>query len=339
MTALPQDSSSGRPPLIEALLHEDAYPHPATDLRLYETHISWVVVAGPYAYKLKKPLDLGFLDFSTLERRRAACEDEVRLNRRLSPSVYLGVAWVVERDGGYQMGGPGRAVEPATWMRRLPKLLARGEVDARLVGRIARRVARFHSRAATGPGVDNYGSPDALRSNWDENFAQTAAFVSRTISADAYSALRAYVERFLSSQRPLLERRVAAGRVRDGHGDLHAASICLEGRRLHIFDCLEFAPRFRCADVAAEVAFLAMDLDHAGRTDLAQAFVDAYVRASGDGELLLVLDFYRCSRAYVRGKVLSLRLDQPGLPPGQREPLVADARRYFEQARAYAGQP
>jgi aminoglycoside phosphotransferase family enzyme len=337
------DQLEALPPYVRALLRPEAYPHPAHDLRLHETHISWVVLAGPHAYKVKKPVDFGFLDFSTVERRAAVCADEVRLNRRLCPDVYLGIVDVVQRRGAYFVGGPGRPVEPAVRMRRLPeagmlpRLLESGAVDARLAARIARRLARFHTTAATGPGVDEYGGPATGRANWGENFAQMAPFIGRTLPADLAEGIAAYVERFLAEQADLLARRVTGGRIREGHGDLHAASICLEGRRLQLFDCLEFNPRFRCADVAAEVAFLAMDLDHYGRSDLASAFVGAYVRASGDRELPRLLDFYKCYRAYVRGKVLSLRLSEPGLSPAEESEVVAEARAYFDLARAYAG--
>src|SRR5437764_5719116 len=155
-------------------------------------------------------------------------------------------------------------------MRRLPQdgmlpaLLARHAVGPELVRAIARRLAAFHDEAATGPGVDQYGSLATVRANWQENFEQTDAFVGRTLAPAIRAQIIAFVERFLADQSALFERRVAAGRVRDGHGDLHAASICVDGERILIFDCLEFAPRYRCADVAAEVAFLAMDLHHYG---------------------------------------------------------------------------
>src|SRR5919199_1349664 len=219
----------------------------------------------------------------------------------------------------------------------LPALLARGDADVRLMRRIARRLERFHRRAATGPGVDEYGTPAVVRANWAENFTQTAPFVGRTVSADVNATIRAGVARFLDRHEALLARRVATGRIRDGHGDLHAASICVEDGRIHLFDCLQFAPRFRCADVAAEVAFLAMDLAHHGRADLAWAFVDAYVSFSGDAELRQLLAFYVCYRAYVRGKVRSLRLAQPGVSAATEEELTEDARAYFDLAWARAG--
>jgi uncharacterized protein len=327
------------------MLRPEAYPHPADDLQLHETHISWVILAGEYGYKVKKPVNLGFLDFSDMERREKDCADEVRLNRRLCPDVYLGVCWLVERDGELFVGGDGRAVEPMVQMRRLPadgmlpRLLRDGTADTGLAGRIGHHLARFHTSAATGSGVDQYGSPTIVRANWDEAFRQTEAVPAGILPAETRAAIGAYVGHFLQEQMPLLERRVATGRIRDGHGDLHAASICVEGASLHLFDCIEFKTQFRCADVAAEVAFLAMDLDHYCRPDLAAAFVDAYVGDSGDAELRCLLDFYRCYRAYVRGEVAGLRLAEADVPERERDALIEEARSYFDLARAYTHRP
>ena len=336
-------SAATLPPLIRALLRPEAYPHPTGPVGLRETHLSWVLLAGGFAYKVKKPVALGFADFATPERRAAACADEIRLNRRLCPGVYLDVVDLVARGGAIAVGGPGRPVEPAVRMRRLPdtgmlpSLLARGAADDRLVIRIARLLANFHAGAATGPGVDEWGGVAAVRANWLENFVQSAPYVGRSLPAATLAAVRAFVDGFLDRQRPLLDGRIAAARIRDGHGDLHAGNICLEGRRLHLFDCLEFSPRYRCADVAADVAFLAMDLDRHGRGDLGAAFADAYIRLSGDEDLARLLDFYKCYRAWVRGKVLSLRLDQPGLSPAAAAAVREEARGYFDLAWAYAG--
>jgi aminoglycoside phosphotransferase family enzyme/predicted kinase len=339
----PTRDATAAPSHVRALLSPAAYDHPADDLRLHETHISWVVLVGPYAYKVKKSVDFGFLDFSTVERRAAACVDEVRLNRRLAPDIYLGVVWIVERAGGYHVGGTGTPVEPVVKMRRLPEdgmlpnLLASGEADAGLVRRIARRIATFHARAATGPGVDEHGSAAAIRTNWEENFAQMAPLRGRVLDSSVDDHTRRYVDGFLAEHADLFVQRVAAGRIREGHGDLHAASICVIHSRLVFFDCLEFNARFRCADIAAEAGFLAMDLDHHGRADLAHAFIQAYIRASGDVELPALLPFYQCYRAYVRGKVRCLRLTEPGLTPEAAARTVTEARAYFDLAWAYAG--
>jgi uncharacterized protein len=332
-------------PRVSELLRPAAFPHPAPEPRLIETHISWVILAGEFVYKLRKPVDFGFLDFSTLELRRADCEAEVRLNRRLCPDLYLGVVDVVERDGRLSIIGPGIPVEPAVLMRRLPEagmlpaLLERGIVDNRLMDRLARRLAQFHAGACTGAGVDQYASLGSLRANWNENFAQTEDFIGRTVRAEQYAGIHAYVDRFLELNHELFDKRVQQGRIRDGHGDLHAGSVCVTHRRLYLFDCIEFNDRFRCADVAAEVAFLAMDLDHLGRADLGDAFVDAYVRSSGDPELRSVLDFYKCYRAFVRGKVLGFQLAEPGRAAGELERTADEARAYFDLASAYSRQP
>ena len=201
----------------------------------------------------------------------------------------------------------------------------------------ARLLARFHAKAATGEGVDAWGGIAAIGANWEENFAQTAPFIGRTIPAAHYERITTFVAETMAARAPLVAERVAAGRIRDGRRDLHSANICVEGRTLHLFDCLEFSPRYRCADVAAEVAFLAMDLDRYGRADLAAAFVAAYVRASGDGQLLDLLPFYRSYRAYVRGKVLSLGLEDPALTPDARAESTRQARRYFDLAWSHAG--
>ncbi|MEB3982019.1 AAA family ATPase [Mycobacterium sp. 663a-19] len=334
----------GHPRIIADLLRPEAHEPPTDDLQLHETHSSWVVLAGPNAYKLKKPVDLGFLDYTSIERRRSDCDEELRLNRRFSPQVYLGVVEVTEQDGHYRIGGASGSGEPAVWMRRLPEdgmlptKLARGEVDTRLARRIGRTLARLHRRAETGPEIDAYGGPSSVIANWQENFDQMVPFVGRTISSDINDEIRSYVDQFIRQRTPLLERRVAEGHVRDGHGDLHAASVCIDDGRIVLFDSLQFAPRYRCADLASEVAFLAMDLEYHGRADLAWAFVDSYVRTSGDRQLLSLLDFYTCYRAYVRGKVRSLRLAQTEQASGgEGEPIIAESRAYFDLAWAHAG--
>lgn len=334
----------GQPRIVADLLRPDAYDPPADDLRLHETHSSWVILAGPYAYKLKKPVNLGFLDFTSIEQRRADCDEELRLNRRFSPQVYLGVVEVIEQDGHYRVGGEAGSGEPAVWMRRLPEdgmlpaKLAGGDVDTRLARRIGRTLAKLHGRAETGPDIEAYGSPSSVIANWQENFDQMGPFIGRTISPEINDEIRSYVQEFVGQQAALLERRVTEGHVRDGHGDLHAASVCIADGQIVLFDSLQFAPRYRCADLASEVAFLAMDFEYHGRGDLAWAFVDSYVRASGDDELPSLLDFYMCYRAYVRGKVRSLRLAQTEKAPGgEQEALIAESRGYFDLAWAHAG--
>jgi uncharacterized protein len=252
---------------------------------------------------------------------------------------------VVEREGCLCIGGSGVPIEPAVHMRRLadggmlPALLARRVADVRLMDRLAVQLANFHAQAATGPGVDEYASVSAVLTNWEENFSQTQDCLGLTLSVATRDDIRAYVSAFLAANGAILERRIREGRVRDGHGDLHAGSVCVVRRKLYLFDCIEFNTRFRCADVAADVAFLAMDLEHLGRADLSHALVDAYVRLTQDPGMWQLLDFYKCYRAYVRGKVLSCRLKESGIAAGERERIVADATSYFTLAHTYAYRP
>lgn len=332
------------PPVIQALLSPQVYSHPVARVSLLQTHISYVLLAGEYVYKVKKPVNFGFLDFSTLARRRYYCHQEVMLNRRLCPEVYLGVVPITEADGDFALAGRGRVVDYAVQMKRLPeermmhRLLARGEVTEAMVAAVADRLAEFHQRAAAGPHIDRYGGLGTVRRNWRENFQQTEPYIGVTISPEDHARLRDYVRSFLRRYRRLFQRRLREGRIRDCHGDVRAEQVCfVDG--ICIFDCIEFNRRFRYCDVASEVAFLAMDLDYFDRPDLATAFVRRYAQVADDPELMLLVDFYRCYRAYVRGKVESFRLDQPEIGQKEKEAVVARARRYFDLAVAYAGQP
>lgn len=331
------------PPLVHGLLRPEAYPHRPKRIRLVETHISYVFLAGPYAYKVKKPVNFGFLDYSTLEKRRHFCEQEVRLNRDLCPGTYLGVVPVVETDGGFRVGGPGEPVEYAVLMRRLPanrmldRLVRRGRVDGEVVVRLARRLAAFHAGSGRGPEIDRFGQPEVVRFNWEENFAQTAPYVGKTIPRRWYEGIRRYVEDFLRDSAEIFLKRVAEGRIRDCHGDLRAESVCVEDG-ICIFDRIEFNDRFRYGDVASEVAFLVMDLDALGRPDLGYVFAESYIEASGDRELRRLLPFYQCYRAYVRGKVSSFRLDQVEAE-SEGAKVRRLARRHFRLAWDYARAP
>lgn len=332
------------PKLVESMSRPDFYPHRPASVELVQTHISFVFIAGERVYKVKKAVDFGFLNFTTLEKRRHYCREELRLNRRLAPEAYLEVAAIVEDEEGELRLGTGRAVDYAVVMKRLPlgrmlkKLLAEGKVPPEAMDAVAAKVAAFHAAAETGGRIDRIGGIDTIRYNHDENFEQTAKYVGLTIARDRYDFLKDWVRRFLERERPLFEKRVAEHRIRDCHGDLHAEHICLADG-IVIFDCIEFNERFRFADVAAEAAFLAMDLDYNGYPEHARAFVEAYVRHSGDVDLRRLLDFYRCYYAYVRGKVTSFRLDDPHIGAADRKAAARTAGRYFDLAFSYAARP
>jgi aminoglycoside phosphotransferase family enzyme/predicted kinase len=331
------------PQVVRAMLSPDAYDH-AVDgpIELIQTHISYVLLAGAFAYKIKKPLDLGFLDYSTLEKRRRMCEEEVRLNRRLCAEAYLGVVSIARAGIGYRVGGNGEAVEYAVKMRRMPAdrmmpaLLERGSVNSRDVQAVARLLAGFHAGSATDEHIAAFGAIDAIRANWHENFEQVAPYIDAE-AARIQRDLRDYVDATLARRAPLFERRAREGRVRDCHGDLRSDSIVIhEDRSICVMDCIEFSDRIRFGDVASDIGFLAMDLDYRGRRDLSDELIGVYLGATGDETLPLVLPFYKCYRAFVRAKVESLMLSEAEVPPEQRAGARDRARRYFALAHEYA---
>lgn len=341
--------------IVDALTDPSAYPHPAEDVEVHHTHISVVFLAGDFAYKVKKPVDLGFLDFTTLERRRHFCRREVRLNRRLAPGVYLGVAPLVESgdriraaeafppgeepDPGAEAGG-GRAGEYSVKMKRLPdratlrRRLRRGDLEPGDVERVGRRIAEFHDAAASGPEISRYGRFEVVAGNVRENFEQTTGHVGRTVSERVHDRMRELSEETLAGLRGLIEDRARRDVPRDTHGDLHLDHVYLFRDReppedLIVLDCIEFNERFRYGDPVSDAGFLVMDLAFEGRRDLADRFADAYVRASGDEEGRRLLPFYVAYRAAVRGKVEGMAVEDPDMPEEEREPALQRARAHW----------
>lgn len=331
---------SALPELVQALLKSEAYPETTRKIELVQTQMSFVFLTDDYVYKVKKPVNLGYLDYTTLEKRHFFCQKEVKLNRRLCPEAYLGVVPIVKERGSFLIGTQGQAVEYAVKMLRLPQegmmdgLLTGNRVSSEMVGRVAAKVAEFHRQAETSASISRFGDLNTVIQNTDENFAQTQKYIGNTISPPNYQSIKDYTNNFIAQNDSLFHKRIADGRIRDCHGDLHAAHICFTDG-ICIYDCIEFNDRFRYCDVAGEVAFLAMDLDHYDRADLSQSFVDAYVEQSQDRELLALLDFYKCYRAYVRGKVESFKLDDPHISDEEKTRVLAVARRYFELAESY----
>ena len=310
-------------------------------VEMVQTHISVVLLGRERVLKLKKPVNFGFLDYSTLEQRRIACEAEVSLNRRLCEHTYLGVQPIGQVEGQPQLSDAGPVIDYAVLMTRLPadrmldEMVRRHVVTEAHLDRVAHRLSEFHRTARRGPEIDAWGTWEQARRNWDENFTQTSPFVGRTIETSAYQLLRDWVEQWLARDRAVLDERIRGGRVVDGHGDVRGESVCVING-ICIFDCIEFNDRFRCCDVASEVAFLAMDLDVLGRPDLGYYVTERYAAHAADAGLFRLLPFYRCYRAYVRGKVLSFRLDEPEFSTADKSRAAERAAEYFELARRYA---
>lgn len=327
--------------VLKSLLKPDSYPEPTTGVELVQTHVSWIFLTDSHAYKIKKPVDLGFLNFSTIDRRRFYCNEEIKYNRRLCPDIYEGVAELRQTNGGAGFRGNGRILDYAVKMKRLPaagmldRLVNNNAVSTTEIRDVARVIAEFHRTIPTSPAISEYGRPDRIRFNWTENFDQTAAFENTTLPASERAVMRSWVASFMDDHADIFTKRIAGGFIRECDGDIHLENICLTEGKVYIFDCIEFNERFRCCDTAADVAFLLMDLDYRGRQDLSEVVLSAYIDASGDNGVLSVLDFYKIYRAFVRGKIESLCSIDMGIDQQQRSNATAKAIRYFRLARGY----
>lgn len=330
------------PDHIKGLLSTEAYPHAPKNVELRQTHISYVFLAGDLVYKVKKPLDMGFLDFSTLEKRHHFCDEEVRLNRRLCDETYLDVVPIVVTPDGVRVEGDGEPIEYAVKMRRLPdegmmtSLLENSAVTPRQVRQLAETVARFHASSERSDEIDELGGFETAKVNWQENFDQTVAVIGRTISQDQFDDIRRFIDREVHKSKDLFKLREREGRIRDCHGDMRSDAVCFVGDGVCIYDCIEFNERFRYSDIASDIAFLAMDLEFRGHQAVSDELLGSYIAATADSTLPLLLPFYKCYRAYVRGKVDGFQLDQPEIDEEQKRSVAEGARRYFDLAHRYA---
>jgi len=303
--------------------------------------MSFIFLTGEYVYKIKKPVNLGYLDYTTLEKRHFFCHQELELNRRLCPDAYLAVVPIEEEKGELRIEGRGKAIEYAVKMKQLPHdrmmdvLLPRGQVTREMVAKVAEKLVGFHQKAETNQKIAAFGKLDVIRQNTDENFSQTEKYIGTSITAEKYQHIKNYTDNFINSNASLFDKRVSESKIRDCHGDLHAAHVCFTDD-ICIYDCIEFNDRFRYSDVASEIAFLAMDLDRYQQAGLSRHLVNTYVGLSHDEELLKLLDFYKCYRAYVRGKVESFKLDDPYIPEEEKARMLTAAQSYFRLAKSYA---
>ena len=311
------------------------------DAAVYETHISSVLVADGHAWKIKKPVDLGFLDFSTLEKRRHCCEEEIRLNGRLAPDVYQRVAAITGSVENPAIDGEGEVIEYAVQMREFPAdaLLADDPalLDASLIDAIAEQVALFQRSAAVASQESGFGQPGAVLAPMLQNFEQILARIEEASDRQRLAALQAWTETRFAELHPLLEMRPGNGRIREGHGDMHLGNIAVEEGRAIIFDGIEFNPQLRWIDVMSEVAFLVMDLQNRGHTGLAWRFLNGYLTQTGDFAGVGLLNYYLVYRALVRAKVAILRLAQPGMDMASQQAARDEYRSYMALAGQHSG--
>ncbi|MCL2678765.1 MAG: AAA family ATPase [Dehalococcoidia bacterium] len=338
------EMQSDLPGLIAALSLAETYPEKPASVEFIQTQMSCIFLTPDFAYKIKKPVNLGYVDYTTLEKRRYFCEQEVELNRRLCPDSYIGVLPITFDGGRYALNGSGETVEYCVKMHRLPnyrlldRLLEQRAVTPDMMDEVALKISAFHAGAETSEEIAAYGSPEVVTRNTEENFSQTDIYVGRCITQKQFERISSFTRAFIHDNREIFERRIRERRTRDCHGDLHAQHVCFCDDDVHIFDCIEFNQRFRYCDIISEIAFLAMDLDHAGRADLGHRFIQSYAKHSHDPDIAALLTFYKCYRAYVRGKVAGFKLDDPLVSQPEKEASAAIAKGYFDLALSYTRQ-
>ncbi len=333
----PSGNFSSQQKMIAALRDPRRYPHAAKNVRVIETHISWVLLAGRFAYKIKKAVNLGFLDYTELAARKFCCDEEIRLNRRTAPDIYLDTVAIGGSADAPQFGAL-PAIEYAVRMRRFPAgklmdhLLVSERVAAQHIDSLAAAIFHFHASIPCVAAESEFGTAEAVRAAALQNFEQLAAQLDGAADRANIAALQVATEAEFAACKQLFEARRAQGFVRECHGDLHLGNIVLAGDKPVPFDCIEFNPALRWIDVLSELAFTVMDLLHRQHADFAWRLLNAYLEASGDYAGLAVLRFYLAYRATVRAKVSAIRAGQPAISPRAKQDELAACRSYLALA-------
>lgn len=328
--------------LTDFLLKTSSYPHHPERVAHVQTHASDVFIASPYVYKVKKPVDFGFLDFTTLEKRKYFLDKELVLNRRLTSGIYLQVLEISLKDGEYVFGPGEKTIEYALLMKELPEkyflknLLKEGKASKKDFDGIAQKLAEFYKNERPDPEISAYGEPASIKYSVDESTSQSRKFIGKTISESSFNAVKEYNWGFFKTRSQLFHERAEGGFIKNCHGDLHLEHINISPGGINIYDCIEFNERFRFIDIASDTGFLAMDLDLNGYYDYSRYFISRISELMEDRGLYRVLDFYKCYRAYVRGKVESIKAFEPEVPSEIREEALVRAQKYFKLALRYA---
>ncbi|MEB0078635.1 AAA family ATPase [Pseudomonas sp. CCI3.2] len=330
--------------LITALQNPALFPHPVDSFQVIETHISWVLLTGPYAYKFKKPVNFGFLDFTTLSAREHFCGEELRLNQRLTEDLYLEVLPITGSVDVPQIGGDGEVIEYVLKMRQFPQsqllstLQANGELTTSHIDEMAKQIAEFHLAAPHVPLAHAQGTPESVMAPVQQNFDQIRALISDKADLQQLEALEAWAQCSFERLKSLLSQRKAEGFIRECHGDIHLGNVTMIDGKVVIFDCIEFNEPFRFTDVYADIGFLAMDLEDRGLKSLSRRLISQYLELTGDYQGLELLNFYKAYRALVRAKVALFSLPADA-EPVQRATTLRQYRNYANLAESYSAIP
>jgi len=329
--------------LVEAMKNPQTYDEKVNSIELMQTHISFVFLANGFVYKIKKPVNFGFLDYSALEKRKFFCSEEIRLNKELAGEIYLEIVSInKDEKNNIKIKGTGEAVEYAVKMKRLPQeaimtsLLLKNRISKEHIIKIAEMLANFHKKARDDEEISRFGSVEHIKFVWQQNFDQTKAIRGRIVSKEEFDVIEKKVNVFIEHNKKLFEKRINEKRIKECHGDAHSGNIFIIEEKIYIFDAIEFNLAFRSGDVASEIAFLAMDLEFHRRKDLAELFVEKYIEFSGDNEIKKLIDFYKCYRAYVRAKVTSFKLFDENVAEREKKECGELTKKYFKLALNYA---
>ena len=328
--------------LIPQMQNGDFYSHSTTDdIELIQTHVSAVFLTGDYAYKLKKEVNFGFLDYSTLEKRKHFLEQEIAMNSALAPELYLEVVSITKEGDRFALNGKGEPVEYALKMRQFPQenlfinLFEANQLTREQMAQLGKIVAQFHKEAETNEYIGSFGKVEKVREAFDENYQQTESYVSVAQTEQQLAETKAYTDKFFAEREALFNNRISNDKIKECHGDLHLKNICLWQDKIQLFDRIEFNEPFRFVDVMYDVAFVMMDLEARDKKDYANVFLNAYLEQTGDYEGLPLLPLYLSRQAYVRAKVTSFLLDDPNVPETVKQEAQATATDYYKQAHSY----
>ncbi|MGB5993431.1 MAG: AAA family ATPase, partial [Desulfobacterales bacterium] len=330
--------------IFKLMRRPEFYPHSVSRIEQRETHISHVFLTGDYVYKIKKPVNLDFLDFTTLKKRYHYCHQEVILNKRLSHNVYLGVVPITFKDGNYHLTGPGIPVEYAVKMRQLPAdrsmvyLLKRKKINRTLIEELAVILSEFYVQGPSVEHIHSSGAWETILANCEENFQQTTMFAGEILDERIFQIVRSATLSFLHRKKELFNNRIKSKKIRDCHGDLRTGHIYFTDKGIQIIDCIEFNERFRFQDITSDLAFLAMDLDYEGFPQIANYLLDDYAKHTEDPDVFVLIDFYKCYRAFVRCKVNCIRFQEDGLGKKDKAKLLKETNKYLDFAYRYAVQ-
>lgn len=332
--------------LIKQMQQPEFYPHAVKlPIQVIQTHISWIFLTGNYAYKLKKPVNFGFLDFSTLEKRKFFVEEELRLNQEIAPDIYLAILPICQQDHHYFLATEEKVVDYVLKMRQFPQesllinLFNSGKLTTDLLKNLGKTVAKFHQNAQTNDYINQFGSVEIIKQSIEDNYQVTQKYIGIVQTEKQYQETKQFTDHFLQAKEDIFLQRIAEDKIRECHGDLHLKNICWWQNKIHLFDRIEFNEPFRFVDVIYDVAFTVMDLDARGKPDFGNIFLNSYLEQTGDWQGVEILPLYLCRQAYVRAKVSSFLLDDDDISPQDKHQAMTTAQDYYHLAWQYTQSP